>query len=372
MKGEIRKKVKHRKKRAIVGHVFRAKTSSSRKTRACAEIVRRAHHQQLSKKARNRANRKNNKLARLRQVPSSPMHLLAATKKSTIFLGRPGPNPVGIPPGVLTHVVPKKLEVVNHVGDGGAHYSGGKFAFTRIPREEAMKAVNPLTYPTFDGLSDKIKKTNNRGGKRAPISETGHSYTTFGTAPSRNTIGCREVLHGMDLDKATHAEVSRYFKAVEAIVLQYISSAKLRGLKAAKERDGKNNWSCFPLHSDSSSKKNTNIWASLSLGKNVFLPLHTDLDFWLSCTTVLTKQMSDEICNYFCFPEQGLAVAMRPGDLLIFDPTVPHCVSSRACDCDVQCMSFYLKTAVVGGNDNSQQLSEADKQKCAMFDSNSK
>ena len=63
---------------------------------------------------------------------------------------------------------------------------------------------------------------------------------------------------------------------------------------------------------------------------------------------------------YFTFPTLGLAIALRPGDILNFNPQVYHSVSSL-CDPkqNIWCASLYLKNAVVGGNDNSLPLTEA-------------
>jgi hypothetical protein len=66
--------------------------------------------------------------------------------------------------------------------------------------------------------------------------------------------------------------------------------------------------------------------------------------------------MEAEVCNYFSFAEQGITVALRPGDMLLFNPLYQHCLSSRTSfykQNDVFCLSLHLKTAVVGGNDNS-------------------
>jgi hypothetical protein len=42
-------------------------------------------------------------------------------------------------------------------------------------------------------------------------------------------------------------------------------------------------------------------------------------------------------------------VALRPGDLLIFNALEPHAISSRCHKSDkLLCVSMYLKTAVVG------------------------
>ena len=61
--------------------------------------------------------------------------------------------------------------------------------------------------------------------------------------------------------------------------------------------------------------------------------------------------------SYFCFPLLGMAVSLRPGDILAFNPCGPHAVLSKYHDDDiVLCVSMYLKTAVVGLNDNSIKL----------------
>jgi len=39
--------------------------------------------------------------------------------------------------------------------------------------------------------------------------------------------------------------------------------------------------------------------------------------------------MDADVSNYFTFAEQGIAVALRPGDMLIFNPLYHHCLSSR-------------------------------------------
>jgi hypothetical protein len=68
--------------------------------------------------------------------------------------------------------------------------------------------------------------------------------------------------------------------------------------------------------------------------------------------------MDDAIINYFCFPEQGVCVALIIYDILLFNPQKLHCVSSRKDPSNdksnnIYCVSFYLNTAIVGGNDNS-------------------
>ena len=67
----------------------------------------------------------------------------------------------------------------------------------------------------------------------------------------------------------------------------------------------------------------------------------------------------NDIILYFCFLARGVDVAMRPGDIIMFNPSEPHAVSSRCQREDkIFVASYYLKTAVVGGNDNSIALTD--------------
>ena len=38
------------------------------------------------------------------------------------------------------------------------------------------------------------------------------------------------------------------------------------------------------------------------------------------------------ISNYFCFPGIGIAVGLRPGDIILFNPLYPHCISTKTDD----------------------------------------
>jgi beta-galactosidase beta subunit len=67
--------------------------------------------------------------------------------------------------------------------------------------------------------------------------------------------------------------------------------------------------------------------------------------------------IDDKVICYFAFPRIGVAVALRPGDFLLFNPREPHSISSRCRrEDDIYIISYYLKTAVVGLNDNSNPI----------------
>ncbi len=68
-------------------------------------------------------------------------------------------------------------------------------------------------------------------------------------------------------------------------------------------------------------------------------------------------QVNDRIVCYFAFPRIGIAVALRPGDFLLFDPQEPHSISSHCkAEDEIFSASSYLKMAIVGLNDNSNTV----------------
>ena len=67
--------------------------------------------------------------------------------------------------------------------------------------------------------------------------------------------------------------------------------------------------------------------------------------------------MNDPILCYFVFQEYNIAVALRQGDILIFDPSQWHCLSSCIrTDDEYLSLTCYLKSRVVGLNDNQIPL----------------
>jgi hypothetical protein len=54
-----------------------------------------------------------------------------------------------------------------------------------------------------------------------------------------------------------------------------------------------------------------------------------------------------------------VAVPLRPGDYLLFNARIPHCISSRCkFEDEILCTSTYLKTAIVGMNNNDLPLTQ--------------
>jgi hypothetical protein len=96
------------------------------------------------------------------------------------------------------------------------------------------------------------------------------------------------------------------------------------------------------------------IWGSLACGKNYCLNSHTDDDsFYCSLTAIVSQhglqperfdkyRLDAKVTNYFAFAEQGIAMAVRPGDMLLFNPLYQHCLTSCTLHCQKRCVLCVL------------------------------
>ena len=103
----------------------------------------------------------------------------------------------------------------------------------------------------------------------------------------------------------------------------------------------------FP--SSSGNNHSVLFFGDIAFGSNVFLHCHTDAEFTMSIARVFLKgqntyETDHDVVVYFCFPTLGAAVPLRPGNLLLFNALIHHCISSRCKQRDeVMCLSMYLK-----------------------------
>jgi hypothetical protein len=140
--------------------------------------------------------------------------------------------------------------------------------------------------------------------------------------------------------------------ACQEVADGYLPSEDLCGIQIAK---------CILQWQEMGGCGQQSVWASFSNALNTFLSSHTDDDLFYSILTLaLAHALREEIdrykldvdvSNYFVFAEQGIPIAMRPGDMLIFNPKYHHCLSSWASayeNEDVFSLLLYLKLAIVG------------------------
>jgi hypothetical protein len=205
-------------------------------------------------------------------------------------------------------------------------------------------------------LEDSQTKAEVRGMKRIPVAEDDGKYTTVGLRPNRGSTGITESWP-KTLDEWSKSRIRELMTICHDVAKAYVPGGEIRGLRSAQ---------LFAKWPTMKGMKCEPIWGSLSCGRSYHLNSHTDDDFFYSLTTIVSQygfepgrldkyQLNAEVSNYFAFAEQGIAVALRPGDMLLFNPMYQHCLTSRTLyyqEKDVFCLSLYLKTAIVGGNNN--------------------
>ena len=232
-----------------------------------------------------------------------------------------------------------------------------------VPRQELLRHI-PSSYDDVIALKNLLKKFNNvtlRGSKRTGICK---KYATLGAHCCRNK-------KGIDYTRIHKCCENDYIR-LKAILNRakffgksYLPFGLMSTVQAMKEYVGDK------TSIDTSSKPESSVWASAAISFNYVSPAHVDKDAFLSCLMVLympdfckssdykyTEDM--DVALYFCLPEYGVSVALRPGDVLFFNPLYYHCISQRTeeylCD-EIYVCSFYMKTGQIGGNDNSINLS---------------
>lgn len=219
----------------------------------------------------------------------------------------------------------------------------------------------------------------------------GHAKTIFGDKQQRvqyNTLGVRPNRAGtgiIDLDPwaetigRTHwRNVMRMVRRAELLFESFSPDEVIQHIQSAKDVVPFRTI-CAPNITDRDFDVSTRViprakyFGGIAFGCNVFLRCHTDNDFTLSVAHILLDGMDsysldDDVVVYFCFPTLGVAVPMRPGDFLLFNATIPHCISTRWLkEHKIMCTSLYLKTLVVGGNNNSIPTTDTQDLLCAKY-----
>ena len=199
-----------------------------------------------------------------------------------------------------------------------------------------------------------------RGKAKHVFTDDNNKYYCVGSQPGRAERG---VLSG--LYKLKHGFIDQHWDCIHNTVKRaehafdmFMDTDIIRHIVHAKRRVKFRTMEASPSSKHATSARYYN---GVGFGVNVFLRCHTDKDFTMSIVQVhmddIMYHNEDRIVCYFTFPRLGIAVSLRPGDILMFNPQEPHCISSRCNEEDeIYCISYYLKTQVVGLNDNSNTV----------------
>ena len=242
--------------------------------------------------------------------------------------------------------------------------NGGAHPVIRLPRNESLRIL-PTSglseiYETLVACESFSRTSLDRGDSRKVYcdGDDGGSpmYSCLGVLPSR-TGGVSDLKKCYSsLPRNQWRVLMKMATRAEAAFESFADAAVIHQLIKAKERVP------FKTLSDPNSTTRAKYFGAMAFGRNVFARCHTNDDFTMSVTQIYLGGVdqygiNDTVVAYFCFPTLRIAIPMRPGDYVLFDATIPHCVSSRCNSWDnIMGVSFYLKSLVVGMNNNSIPL----------------
>ena len=234
--------------------------------------------------------------------------------------------------------------------------------FIRLPRTLSLE-INKDGYDVCRAMKSCARtqpQSLARGVSNQVFSDRAPRYYCVGCQASRAERGVKDGQYKLKYGFPSHdwdvllALTRRAEHAFDA----FCSTNMIRHIVAARDRVPF--LTMAPASSSSSGQESARYYNGTGFGLNVFLRTHVDSDFTMSIVQVHTERSytaDDPISCYFCFPRLGIAVPLRPGDFFVFNPQEPHCISSRCnLDDDVYSISCYLKTRVVGLNDNSNVI----------------
>lgn len=249
----------------------------------------------------------------------------------------------------------------HHIGLRYSHHDGSPI-FVRLPRVDSINIMRESRQlcSAIRSCAKNQRTTLSRGTKNHVFVEDNHKYCCVGSQPCRAERGVKSGSYRLKngLQSKEWDVIHNILRRAEHAFERYMDTEVIQHITAAKQRVNYRTMDPSPF---SSGVKSARIYNGMGFGINVYLRSHTDQDFTMSIVQAHIDEhlytYSDRIVCYFSFPRIGTAVALRPGDFLIFNPQEPHSISSR-CNPkdDVYCISSYLKTAIVGLNDNMNEV----------------
>ena len=263
--------------------------------------------------------------------------------------------PIRIIDGGLVVVKPAN----HHTGLSWCGEDGQEPPFILVPRSVSLElnSSGKEVVNAMRGVAE-TQKNLKRGGSKQVF--TDDNYVCIGSKPIRVgggvTDGCYNVDDGCD--KKDWNTLFHSLKLAEQVMCACASTEVVNHVEEAKKMV---DWK----RAKSTYGETAQYYNGIAFGRNAYLRAHRDEDFTLSVTQIHMDReygVDDRPVSYFCFPQLGVAVPLCPGDYLLFNAREPHCVSKRCRDeDDIYSMSFYLKTAVVGGHCNKLPLNKNEK-----------
>jgi hypothetical protein len=140
-------------------------------------------------------------------------------------------------------------------------------------------------------------------------------YSCAGTTqPCGTSAGVRDTYHMAKIDDAHVETVLSYMHNLERLLEAFAESEVLKMVQEACE--------LLNYHTLKGAGRECKRFGAFAFGRNVYLPSHQDKDFVYSIFSVhvwdgYNVKEDTKVVTYFGFPRLGVAVPLRPGDVLI-------------------------------------------------------
>ena len=231
------------------------------------------------------------------------------------------------------------LEVVDNVKGCQMFEDRASIIVTLVPRDFLLTYTGKSAIKDYKAIEAIIAQNIKtvRGNKRIGLSK---QYATIGAHVRRAGHGI-SVKFGAGEDLDVYEHFKRMVNRIETIATSFLPPMIMKFAKKAKEEIGCH----ISLNPETKS-----VWSSAAMTWNYVSAAHTDKDSFVCAITVLVNTQkqeyskNDEIAVYFCLPECGKAIGLRPGDVLCFNPLYYHCVSKRTKAYEKKRFSFVLFT----------------------------
>jgi len=371
-----------------------SKSTSSQRVQACS-VVSKVKYDQASSKSKAKMDRRAYEKEKKQRhhlehvvVPSKyPKCTIEEVNDSIVFADggdianpriQPKPNNPKDKPVTILQICNGDLYVPkNHMNDPEKGLTifvegGGNKPFILVPRFHALKRnalhnnmeKSVLLFEAFEEV-EKVNTSEERGSEKEIMLDEGRRHICVGSKVYRAAKGVNEYHHSMaKIDEKYQEIIYRYIKGVEQSFNEWVDTDIVRQVHDAMQLVSAKAFAIPKIGK-------TQIYSAFASGMNAYLNAHTDSDFTLGAVSLHTKhsyQYDDGILGYFVFPLRSLAVPLRQGDLLFFDSKEPHMLSSRCKNEDnIYAVSLYLKSNIMGLNNNSLPLSSDQQYMATMY-----
>ena len=333
----------------------KAITNSSARTRCFSVLTTETVGNSSCARAKDRKMRKD--CVRLMPRPEYSFPIDVLREKHHVFDGRPMEDQTTPLPGAPSHVKVVPVQTL-HIHDSSDPKKGTRCfvknhelgsIFTLLPRQKSLSRFGklPALHHAFERIETCSKQTDRGKGKTVCLPTPGSRCTCAGSFPMRNAEGLGMRWEATVSDRHL---LESFIEASRKTMEEHMPSRFLKGICRAKGVVDCNAFVESGLDE---------VFGGVACGKNVFLSSHKDDDAFYSISSVVAAPgvPENKVLCCFTFPACGVAVALRSGDILVFNPQVHHSVSSATdLAVDYHCLSLHLKTSLVGLNHNDLPL----------------